>query len=745
MKRLPFFVIVTLFVTMTAVAQQGSVAVLEYAPDMDELRVLDRDGFDVDIFIGIGLSPGDRIIAGDTSAELRLEPNGSILRIAPGTSFTLEAIQGHNGASETRGVVRSGAARFVAARDAVRENTYTMRTPSVVAGVRGTDFGLSALQDPGGQGLVEEVFVFTGEVIVASEERGEEVFLSAGQGIAAADEPFLPQAWSQERIQRFQGPLQFEQLDPDTVPGRVPDEVAEEPEPEDDPDEVVVDDVEPTDRELEREPGIGDDLFARLAGITGMEVGSVTINRQTYGQLVFQPRITFGKFDLALYLPITYTSNIFDPDDWYRPAGNNEWSFGTDQDWNKDTLGALQDLGTDIALKFRYLQYGDQDDPFFLKLGNLGTFTVGQGLLMRNYANDSEFPAIRRAGFNIGIDRTAWGFEALVNDLFEPSIYGGRLFFRPAAPVVPAAVGFSAITDLSPSRAIAKDSFDPSTGMGSVMAATREGDPIFVNVAADLEVPFIRRNIFSLIGYAEAGTFIPYVQEDTVLLDTAISSGAKTNALVDFDSGDMRNYGVIGGIRGVLAIFDYRLEYQYFDGTFRPGFYGPTYDRFRGTYAAETMLYLADPDDPQYDDDRMAIAGEAGATLFDALHIGVGYLWPWEISPSGSWKAAEEDEFLVRFSLREGVIPLGLGAGLEYRRRFFAPSIAGWGGYSSGDLFDANTTLDGYLSYPLTDFISIVARVSTAAQRDSEGELVYDSDGRPRMAPTVVIQTEIGL
>ncbi|TVR67781.1 MAG: hypothetical protein EA427_12545 [Spirochaetaceae bacterium] len=736
MKKLICILTALLLPVVAIPAQEDAVVVLEFASDLSQIQVLDRNDFEVEIFFGIGLSPGDRIITGDSAAELRMEPNGSIIRLAPGTTLSIDTLQGHQEQRENAATLRSGRARLVAARSATRDNRYVLRTPALVAGVRGTDFALAVIPASEGADSTEEAFVFDGEVFVTALASGEEVFLTAGQGIAAGDEPFLPQEWGAERIEDFQRDIQFEQLDPEAVPGLEPDEppapaVVEAPPPE----------PPPAPPPAEPAPGAGDRFFGTLAEITGLHVGSVTINRQTWGQVVFLPQITVGDLALAFYLPFTYQTNLFDPEDWYQPEGNNEWSFGTDQDWSGDPQGAMADVATDLALKIRYIQYRDQGAPFFFKMGNLSTFTIGQGLLMRNYANDTEFPAVRRLGFNIGVDRTAWGLEAFVNDLIAPNIFGGRLYFRPAAPVIPAAVGFSAVTDIHPAGAINRDSAEGDELFG----ATREADPVFISVATDLDVPVLRGDALSLTGFIEAGALVPYVRTSTEYEDRPVSSGTKTNAMVDFQSGNLRNYGWTTGVRGDLLFFDFRLAYQYWDGTFRPGFYGPNYDRLRGTYAAETIAYLSNTEAREYKGSNMGVQGELGATLFDALRLGAGYLWPWEVTPSGSWVPSPEDELRLFFALREGVIPLGIGAGLEYRRRYFAPSLGRWSGYSRGDLFDVHTTLDGYLSYPLTDFISIVGRVSTAALRDAEGDLVYGSDGRPRMAPTITIQTEIGL
>ena len=59
---------------------------------------------------------------------------------------------------------------------------------------------------------------------------------------------------------------------------------------------------------------------------------------------------------------------------WYHPSGNDEWSFGTDQNgWVDVSL----DVVSDLFLKIRYLQWGDNGDDFYLKFGNLSNMTIG--------------------------------------------------------------------------------------------------------------------------------------------------------------------------------------------------------------------------------------------------------------------------------------------------------------------------------------------------------------------------------
>ena len=767
MKRI-VLVSVLILAAAVAFAQSDPVAVLEYFDDDTELQIRDAENFEVNFFIGIALNPGDQLITGDTSAEIRLEPNGSIMRIAPGTRFVVEGLQGRDNAEENSFAMERGRVRMVASR-LLRggESRYSIRTPTAVAGVRGTDFGLSVAPpepqdgddtgdggdagDGQGEGAgndtgadagsgppepQEELFVFSGEVEFESGLTGETISLGAGERANVFDSEFQPQTMSDAEIAARQEGLQFVALDPADVPTGDQDdsEDAEEPAPAEVPTEPA---PEVSEEPAEETEGVGDRMFENLARIAGLQVGSVTINEETWAQAVFQPRLSVGRLSVEFYLPITYRENLFDAGDWYQPEGNNEWSFGADQDWSNEPLVALGDLGTDLALKIRSLEFGERGDGFYFKTGNLSNLTVGQGLLMRNYANDTDFPSVRRIGFNLGFDFDRWGLETVVNDLAAPEIYAGRLYFRPAMPVTSAAVGLSAITDIAP-------------GNQALLSEVETADPLFLNVGMDVEIPVLNREIFSLIGFAEGGGLIPYLREDATYdadgdgVGESITSGLKTDALVDFSSGELKNFGWTAGARGNITVLDYRLEYRSFDGIFRPAFYGPSYDRLRGTYAEETLAYLADTEAEEYDLRTMGVAGEAGANLLDLVYLSAGYFWPWEITEDGTWQGSNQDEFMLSVDLQDGLLPFGIETGLTYRRTHFAATVAEWGDYSDATLFDADTTLNGYVAYPFNDVVRIVGRVTTATVRDEDGDIIYDDNGRPRMAPTVAIQTQIG-
>ena len=79
------------------------------------------------------------------------------------------------------------------------------------------------------------------------------------------------------------------------------------------------------------EPNPLEKFLEPVKDFLGMEIGSITIDGKTYSKVLLQPEFAIGDLQLSLYLPVVYETDLFNPDDWHHPAGNDEWSFGTDQ------------------------------------------------------------------------------------------------------------------------------------------------------------------------------------------------------------------------------------------------------------------------------------------------------------------------------------------------------------------------------------------------------------------------------
>ena len=741
MKRIFIPASLCVLAATLAVAQEQPVIVLEFFEDDREIQILDGNDFDVNFFLGVALSVGDQIITGATAVEIRLDPSGSIVRIDHDTRFTIDAIAGRDQATRTVFTLTRGRMRMVAPRPTGEGEAYTIHTPNAVAIVRGTDFVIEVVpgQEPEANGSEavapsERLTVLEGDVTFESQISGERLSVVGGQSADVFATPFLPVEVAPERLAQLAQALAVESLDPSQVPGyRLEEDLGG--------DETDASAVPAAPSDL----GAGTAPFERAAEVLGLQVGAVAFDGETYAQVVFLPRVEIGRFTLALYLPITYTRGLFDTGNWHRPGGNNEWSFGVDRGWSDDPQGAWADLGADVALKVHRLAFAERGDPFFLQVGNLTDFTLGQGLLMSDYANNIDAATVRNVGLNVGFDTNGIGFEAVVDNLARPGIVGGRLYSRPIPNTTPAAVGVSAIADLGPASRIAT-----VDGNGAVLTGNRfaqSANPIFLNVAADLEIPIVRRDKLGITTFAEVGGLIPVLRNGVDGRGSGlanIDSGVRLSALFTKHDG-IQNYGVVAGARGKIDVVDYRLAFQQSNGVFVPNFYGPHYPRLGERRAISVVQYLLDETDPTFDTITQGIDAQAGLTILGALDVVVGYFWPWEMSAGGDLSASSNDEFRFQVVANDGLIPLGFTAGLSYRRNHAVATIAKWGKYGGANLFDADTVLDAFVAYPANGFIDIVARVSTVVLRDTTGRIEYESDGDPRIGPAVSIQTRIGL
>lgn len=704
MKKI--FILLLLAVSFSLYAQYGTpVAILEYFDDDLEIEITDADGAALsDIYYGMDLNEGDTIRTNRTAAEIRLDPNGSIIKLSPFTVFTIESLQKTAEDSNNFFLV-SGKIRAIAARAGIGER-YQITTQSAVCGVRGTDFGVISIP-----GTEEKAFVIDGLIDYTNTITNQKIQLGSGMIGDVLAGVFQAMTASAEQMNALMKDVMFEQLDPNAVPGH--DKVGEVPEEETEEDTTEETTVESTEEEPvdKTKEAIEESAFlSALSNILRLEIGTVTMDGETYSKAIIQPTFNLGKLKLSLYLPIVYQTDLFDPDDWYEPEGNNEWSFGSDQG---DIEDFAIDFLTDLFLKIRYIEWGEQRDPFFFKIGNINSVTLGHGILMRDFANDMDFPAIRRIGLNLGIDNGKRGFETVVNDLVGPEIFGSRLYIKPIGPL---ALGISSVVDIDPDKASSD--------------VTVPDDSIIITAAVDLDFPLMENDVLSFIFFADIAGMLPYMDGEfkfDMMYDTTAP---------DFSISNIRNYGWNAGLFGNILFVDYRLEYRYFDGVFRPSFFNSSYERLRGTYIEKINEYLLTPTDT---DPIMGIYGEGSFSLFGKIHTTIGYMWPWDKNgPS------DEDEFLFEVAIEKGTIPvIDIYGSVAYHRTKFIPTLLQSGAGSNLTLFDANTSFTGEIVYPLAPTLAIAAVVGTSMRTDENGNLIY-KNGYPEMKPVITIETRIG-
>jgi hypothetical protein len=692
-------------------------AILAFYDDDTQLVITDAKGNPMTPSEGMVIPVGAVVKTQKTSAEIQLKPNGTIVKLSAQTAFKIEALKEAGAAGSNDFNLIAGKIRTVAAKiTGTSAPGYNVRTQTANCGVRGTDFAMrydeAAQQD--------WVCVQEGQVDFTNSTTGATIPVAANQFANTFDATFQPAAVDAAKLASIFSDLDFVKLSPKDVPGKDVPAVTQDKPAETKP-------APAADTKTEAAPAAqaassDSPLMEMLKKIFGMEVGSVTINGTTYSKAVLSPVIAFDKFKLGLYLPIVYTNDMFNANEWYRPAGNNEWSFGTDK---TDLLDKAADIGTDLALKIKFLEWGTQGvDPFYLKAGNLSTMSIGHGTVVRNFANDQDFPSVRRIGLNGGAKFGGFALEGLVDDLSDPGVVGGRIGLDLIGNQV--ALGVQTAADLQ----LANDQDLVSRNQ----SAGNYGEPILL--VGGLDAQFFQVDlgpVFRTKAFADANTLAVYLRQSSTLMG---DQGLNTKTL--FHDGSLGSLGGEAGFLGNIAIVDYRLSFQMTRGLYTNGIFQGNYYRTRTATLDALQAYLAKPNDSNL---NMGIFGSFGFDLLGFLTMDGAYKWPMYLDSSGKVGFNLKDDYLrIKFDIPKDKIPfVKLSGGVSYERTGFVDSLT-----KGVNLFDANTVLKGEVVYGMTQGMDLVVGVSTATLRDASGNVLYENN-QPKVGPTISLDTRLSL
>ena len=712
------FLFIALLGSTTMVwAQGGPKVLLVYADDESALTVITKEGVPRSAMMGDVIQAGETIKTAKTTAEIQLDPNGSIIKLARNTTFKIEALAGGQGQDTNRMSLVGGKIRTVAAKVTGTEK-YEIRTPTAVCGVRGTDFSMVVEE-----GKRDAVYVQRGLVEFARTIGGtaQSVLVGAGQFVDVFGSAFLPAPFMMDQFsQEFQDLVNFIRLNPDTVPQtEVPASQTSEEAPKNTESAVLStpEDMAGPSEGKEKPKATESKFMAWLGDMLGFEIGSVSIDGKTYSKAVIQPVFSLGKLKMALYLPVIYTNDLFNPSTWYHPAGNNEWSFGSEYWASNPGEGALDAL-QDLALKIRYIEYGDPlVDNLYFKVGNLSSMTLGHGILMRNFANDTDFPSVRRVGLNAGYDAGPWALEGAINDVGRPEIFGSRVKLAQY-------FGITFVADINPASAMSQADQDAL------------GNPMLLGGALDIDVPILKMEGLALRAFVDVAAVAPYTRTEVAGLDTGLQY--KTIYNPDRGSGfdALQNYGFMTGFMGRVLFIDWRLEYRLYRGAFRPSLFDGTYERNRAQYAVNFINLAQNPVDQ--DATINGIYGEAGFSLIkDKITMTAGYLMPW--SPTGDVSfvnASKEDYIKAVLTIKRGLIPIyDVYGSISYERTGFVYALA-----NGQNLFDTNTIFKGEVVVPIAPTVDLAFILANNALRN---ETLSITNPTYTSGPTLTIETRV--
>jgi len=692
--------------SVAAAAQDSGAEIIYIENPSGDILITDPNGIPITPDFGVMLAEGSRIETGAGALELRLEPSGTVLKLAEDTLFELRALQGGDPEKETVFALLRGKMRTLAARISGAER-YSVHTPSAICAVRGTEF-INEVGESGSSILVRE-----GSVYVEALAGDRWVTLGANQGLDTRARAYRPVTLPVAEIEALFAAFDFRGTAPGgpfaptgSASGDIGRPVTE----------AVGRRREYETKSYDERSAFGRWMADSLAG----EIGTITIDGETYSKLVLSPLVEAGSFRAAFYLPIIYV-DLFDGGTWYRPRGNNEWSFGADQDSGADI--AL-DLWTDLWLKVRYVEYGDAGwDPFYVKLGNLDAMTLGRGALFDGYANNYDFPAIRRLGLNMGLDRR-FGVEVLMDDLARPNLGGLRVSWNPLDSGFE--LGLTGAADLRP--------------LADRGNSGELGDPWLVAGGLDADLFEINRERLKLAWFTDASAMLPVYREATSGPYAGVSSGAAWDVLWNDDR--PTNFVLRTGVRGVLGPIRYGLDYRFWNGVAVPSLFDSAYGRLRTGYVADYTAYLNGTTVPG---DHMGVYGEAYWDILDneRLSLGAAYDWPWDVGSDGA--SYDTDDYLkVELAVGRRLIrAYGVHGALRFERRRVRQTVSRPDDYS---WFDGFTVISGEIVFPLNPILEVALIGGTTTAYDDDGNIIWTdapTNTVPKVTPLLNIETRI--
>lgn len=256
--------------------------------------------------------------------------------------------------------------------------------------------------------------------------------------------------------------------------------------------------------------------------------GVTWIDGQSYTTLTLAPDIAIGKFGMGIYLQL-----LFD----------NENSLKLREDEYKDGAGILRAI--------RYLRLGQKYDSYFFRVGSLDRASLGNGFLVWNYNNASNYEK-RKMGLTADVDFDFAGFETVWSSVGTSNMRGANVFIRPLklanvnAPVLDKLRLYS--TYVRDSQVSAGTTVAGTDSLASLSAYGFGADLFW------LDFPFVKSSIYG--DYSKFENF---------------GDGQAVGVNLIFPE--------FIGLFGLAAKF----ERRFLGGQFIPGLFGPLYELYRQT------------------------------------------------------------------------------------------------------------------------------------------------------------------
>lgn len=283
---------------------------------------------------------------------------------------------------------------------------------------------------------------------------------------------------------------------------------------------------------------------------SGLYGGGLTfINSDAYVRLQLQPDIPLGKIGIGLDLILLY----------------NPYAEGDEPQILAEDGEAWDSPSTWLRL-VRYVRYGQPYDPFHLRFGELDYLTIGHGSIMSGYSNYDR----RGLRLNLRNAENRYGIETMMNDIGNPTIFGGRGFYRPFYReesnnvLTRFELGATYLTDINPN--LQEVGEDPLSAVGF-----------------DVGFPIIETSAFRLDIYDDIAFLNTLPEDDTQTEITLTEENQLTTNLA---------WGNAVGVGFSFTQTLFKIEYRTFGDGYLPSVFDYTYE------SAKSLS--PEPDMPQF-------------------------------------------------------------------------------------------------------------------------------------------------
>ena len=371
MNKKILFLILLIIINLTSTYAIDSVAYpLKVKGDVGLTRNLESSA----LKLGDNLYNGDEIETKvESFAAIQFEDKSSIIKLFPNTILKIRT-EKEGKKYNKKSLLRIGE---LWAKIEKGTGKFEIDTPNTVVSVKGTNFMLNVAEDG-----KTDLYTFKGEVFFQNKSTGEaEVILAGQRGTISGDQPIFIVPFDPHEIDESQSEFINEDY------------------------KTIREETTPTTPDMiEKETGDSSSGPFNMGG----GVGTVMLGEKTYTQIRLMPEITFGKFGLGLDVDLMIDSN-----------GNVRT-----EDW---------DSFEDYVNKIYYLRYGHRGDAFYGRLGGFKSYTLGHGLVMKDYSNMLRYPEYKQIGIQLGGKLPVAGMtaEMFTSNAVKNEILGGRLTIKP--------------------------------------------------------------------------------------------------------------------------------------------------------------------------------------------------------------------------------------------------------------------------------------------------------------------------